>query len=436
MTSDPGFPFAKETSSSSLTSRATYFVPAAPPGARVQSAKLRVQLSGFGDLSRVTLNGKSPVIIDIPSCDFCPFWATWNFTDEVRALAARGGGDFHVTPDPIPGASKQSFFTHIQGASYQFFLAANYPWRHGNEDHALTLTFEDDCPRELTLSLSTDTVGPVMPRNQVVAAGLTGTGTEALVEARVKSCPVAGQTPTPVEVTFDVRPPGAEVPLDHAHRGGHQHRVERTTGVIQDLDRGQLTDRCLVDKFDDAGVGSCTVVYRAGDVSGVETIVALAADYPEAQKPITVRLHGFAVLPPNPSRYVLVGAPSNHVGTNDPCRSPAPDSQHELNHFGKPNLVAAVQRIAEIMVQKAPIRIRVNDMSLPWGGLFDITNTWRPPHQTHRTGRNADIEFSGVREGTCVAFTEEQLNAIAEAISLKTGSDPYVEPNHFHISVP
>lgn len=36
--------------------------------------------------------------------------------------------------------------------------------------------------------------------------------------------------------------------------------------------------------------------------------------------------------------------------------------------------------------------IRVNDMSLPWGGLYDIGGNWQPPHNGHRCGTVSDIQ--------------------------------------------
>ena len=39
-----------------------------------------------------------------------------------------------------------------------------------------------------------------------------------------------------------------------------------------------------------------------------------------------------------------------------------------------------------------PIEISLNDMSLPFGGLFDGVNAnWQVPHITHRIGRSVDI---------------------------------------------
>jgi hypothetical protein len=37
-----------------------------------------------------------------------------------------------------------------------------------------------------------------------------------------------------------------------------------------------------------------------------------------------------------------------------------------------------------------------NDMSLEWGGVFDINATWAPPHSTHRVGKNLDFRLSNM----------------------------------------
>ncbi len=41
-------------------------------------------------------------------------------------------------------------------------------------------------------------------------------------------------------------------------------------------------------------------------------------------------------------------------------------------------------------------QLSVNDLSLPGGGLFDWKATYAPPHITHRTGTDADINRTGV----------------------------------------
>lgn len=36
--------------------------------------------------------------------------------------------------------------------------------------------------------------------------------------------------------------------------------------------------------------------------------------------------------------------------------------------------------------------MRINDISLERGGMFDIQADWNPPHDSHRSGTDVDIE--------------------------------------------
>jgi hypothetical protein len=81
------------------------------------------------------------------------------------------------------------------------------------------------------------------------------------------------------------------------------------------------------------------------------------------------------------------------------------------------------------------IKLRINDMSLPWGGLFDIGNNWSnvPGHNTHRIGRNADIGFNGIDgNGRCAGLNLQKLR---NAISQATGRWPHLHSDHYHITV-
>jgi hypothetical protein len=41
-------------------------------------------------------------------------------------------------------------------------------------------------------------------------------------------------------------------------------------------------------------------------------------------------------------------------------------------------------------------KIEVNDMSLPFGGLFDINNNWNAPHSSHSRGTSVDVRANGL----------------------------------------
>lgn len=71
---------------------------------------------------------------------------------------------------------------------------------------------------------------------------------------------------------------------------------------------------------------------------------------------------------------------------------------HPLNHWGTWNAVGGVLSITEEFNRTTGITPHVNDLSLPWGGRYDIGPPkgawWGPPHHEHIWGTNADIPYS------------------------------------------
>lgn len=133
--------------------------------------------------------------------------------------------------------------------------------------------------------------------------------------------------------------------------------------------------------------------------------------------------------------YELIGAPDNHSGTNDPCRDDPPTSQHYSNHYGTQTLILAIQEIANNYSTNHPgIRLRINNMSLEYGGKFDQDNIWSGPHQTHRVGINCDIGAVGINDNNeCPSLNRRELINIIERA---TGITPlFHNPPHFHIYV-
>lgn len=65
---------------------------------------------------------------------------------------------------------------------------------------------------------------------------------------------------------------------------------------------------------------------------------------------------------------------------------------HPQGTSGTPETVETLNIIAEkYFILTDGRKLSVNDISLPMGGLFDHKATWVPPHKTHRTGTDADI---------------------------------------------
>jgi hypothetical protein len=142
---------------------------------------------------------------------------------------------------------------------------------------------------------------------------------------------------------------------------------------------------------------------------------------------------------PTGRQYQLVGAPDNHTGTNDPCRDASSlTSLHYRNHYGTSRLVQAIRNIAAAYDSLNPgIRLRINDMSLKYGGLFDIGNRWlqgsKEAHAEHRIGENADIGFSGIDSGNhCTDISPDDLLPLIERYTLGQSKR---HDDHYHIRI-
>ena len=53
--------------------------------------------------------------------------------------------------------------------------------------------------------------------------------------------------------------------------------------------------------------------------------------------------------------------------------------------------VTQLQHVADQYYAQVAEQLLFNDMSLVYGGLFDINANWTTPHQYHRLGTNCDI---------------------------------------------
>jgi hypothetical protein len=91
---------------------------------------------------------------------------------------------------------------------------------------------------------------------------------------------------------------------------------------------------------------------------------------------------------PQSTAYSKVGGNERHYG---PPGRPNDDN----NHFGTQATIDAIATIASRFQSAFPTLsvLAVNDMSLPFGGRFDVFGRWadRQVHQYHRVGMDADI---------------------------------------------
>lgn len=103
---------------------------------------------------------------------------------------------------------------------------------------------------------------------------------------------------------------------------------------------------------------------------------------------------------------------------------------HPYSFFGTYYAGGQIIAIAETFQRLTGKRPGLNDMSLPWGGRFDLGppygSEWHAPHDEHMLGLNADFPFRYIDP------ERETFRRIATAL----GGRPFVHPDHYHLHFP
>ncbi len=79
--------------------------------------------------------------------------------------------------------------------------------------------------------------------------------------------------------------------------------------------------------------------------------------------------------------YIHVGFTRQHVNSNS------------YNHWMQPTAAYGIWNATKDYISRHPEqgRMALNDMALPFGGLFDIAGLWRPSHWNHQYGTAVDV---------------------------------------------
>jgi len=158
---------------------------------------------------------------------------------------------------------------------------------------------------------------------------------------------------------------------------------------------------------------------------------------------LITKVPGLQLLPAG-TNYIKYGGTCRHHGPEGPSGCTTPDT----DHWGTAEIVQSIIAIADSFALNYPsFRIRINDMSLPLGGGFDLGGNWvadiieQHPndgrcndvgHCEHRNGSSGDISFS-VRNpsGQIVPMTPEQREDMLGIIESVVGAP--LEHGHYHI---
>jgi hypothetical protein len=166
--------------------------------------------------------------------------------------------------------------------------------------------------------------------------------------------------------------------------GGHSHVGGRPTGTLS-------SSRI---EFSAGETGAKQVKYNSGEVAGTEKIRAkLSGSDKYEEFPINIRMPGLSSLGSS-SYYRLTGS----SGTTSAGACPGHPIEHPDNHYGTHDTVENTISLAKDFYKNLKATLGVNDMSLEWGGLFDICGNWWSPHGWHRKGTSVDIDRSAQGE--------------------------------------
>ncbi|MBA4313133.1 MAG: hypothetical protein C0417_10945 [Chlorobiaceae bacterium] len=218
-----------------------------------------------------------------------------------------------------------------------------------------------------------------------------------------------------------------------ADSGGHSHNGNRPMGKyhIAKLPpaTGYDTVSTFIRKTDSTGV--LKFRYFASQFGGIEKIKAKLLSDTTSYDTLRIKIKVDSLYSiPIGNKYVLIGAPDDF----DPCNTST--SKHYNNHYGTQNLIEAIPKIATTYDSLYPgIRLRINDMSLKFGGRFDFGNNWSGSHSQHRIGINADIGIKALNiNNNCVDVVKRDLESV---VWEKTLIRPKYEtdPPHYHIFV-
>jgi hypothetical protein len=219
--------------------------------------------------------------------------------------------------------------------------------------------------------------------------------------------------------------------------GGHDHDNAHEilqNGTFTDVNSGN-SNAGNIDIISNSE-GKNYIRYQSPEYSGkmiISAITVIEDKNYTVSDTIDIRVPGLIELQPGPN-YELVGTPDNHSGTNDPCRTDPPASEHYKNHYATQDMIDAIENIASSYNSlHNSVRLRINDISLEWGGLFDIDNDFQNGHLEHRIGKQADISKRGIDlNGECLDIKNIIL---VQLIRKYTDNTHYNHSSHYHIRV-
>lgn len=215
--------------------------------------------------------------------------------------------------------------------------------------------------------------------------------------------------------------------------GGHQHRKSKAVRELPFDLRGEIEGAVKDDQAETyrviaAADGVVTFDYKAGIVSGEYLLRARGEASPldVESETVYVRVPSLIQIPQNED-YQFIGETANH----------------EDNHYATSATIETLEEFVAYVADKQPdwMPIGINDSSLRFGGIFDISGNWKPSHITHRDGEDIDVRAAVNIPGECVRSGipvggRDEVNFVLYGIELGIRPDVHSRGTcnqHYHL---
>lgn len=228
-------------------------------------------------------------------------------------------------------------------------------------ENAATLTLDIPTPKE---------IWPTLPAGSGGNPGKRNVKEQIKVTVTKSGVPAAGHE---VEISAKIILPS----------GGHDHTNQpprELLGELKDLRIGTRGKGLLKTTTDDNG--EILLDYTAPEFSGtIELTAKSTKENAEDKDALTVKV---------PELILFAGTGSYELGGRTDSH---PENHYFVSQEAIDSLISAANQFAK-QEWNTSGTLRLNDMSLEWGGLFDLNNGWTNAqgHNSHRIGKSVDIE--------------------------------------------
>ncbi len=212
--------------------------------------------------------------------------------------------------------------------------------------------------------------------------------------------------------------------------GGHRHGVSNDSTPPS----GRVSDAPVTfsGTTDSNGKWTSPFTIKAGEFAGDYAIKAETADLGvepgvavpfQTESQLRVGFRGLWRLIPNAADGILMVGHDYASGT---CETQNCDNHQNMNHNARLEMHDFVGGLAKVFRKTLNTTglMGVNDMSLPFGGAFDIEGTWGTgSHITHRLGVDVDINrYIYFAAGAPQSLTPDEIDELTEEANLKIGA--------------